>query len=500
MPNLAAMLAVATLFYCLFVFGAGSGLFRDSDAGWHIRNGEWILAHHALPRADIYSFSKPGQAWFAWEWGADVLLGLAHRADGLRGVTALMALVIAACSWLWCRLNFAAGGEFFLAALFSPLMLTCTSLHWLARPHVFSWLFLLALLLYGERCAKQDARFRWPELLGVAALTALWANIHASFFLAPVIALVYALGYVARPVLWPLASTDEHRKSKWFFCVALASLAGSLFNPYGWHLHAHVLQYLANDDLTSRIAEFQSFNFHDKDATPIVLAMAVAAAGGALAWVQKKVPHFLLAVLVLVGALRSARVIPLVALLLLPLANAAFKTALEAARGLRAQVRRSLDQVLLESQGMLRIDQKLSGALFMAGAMVLALLALRTTSISQTIGFPAGRFPVAASAAVERLPVESRILAPDSFGGYLIYRFKGERKVYFDGRSDFYGAAFMKQYVSLIQAQPGWQQIVSSFGFTHALLPDNSALKAALMESGWVTIHHDGVATLLARE
>jgi len=65
-PNLAAVLAVATLFYCLFVFGAGSQLFRDSDAGWHIRNGEWILTHQALPPADIYSFSKAGEPWFAW--------------------------------------------------------------------------------------------------------------------------------------------------------------------------------------------------------------------------------------------------------------------------------------------------------------------------------------------------------------------------------------------------------------------------------------------------
>jgi hypothetical protein len=497
-PNLAAILAVATLFYCLLVFGAGSQLFRDSDAGWHIRNGEWILAHHALPPADPYSFSKAGQQWLAWEWGSDVLLGLAHRADGLRGVTALMALVIAACSWLWCRLNFSAGGNFFLTALLAPLMLTSTSLHWLARPHVFSWLFLLALLLYAEHCAKLETPPRWPELLSVAALTAVWANLHASFFLAPVIALVYALAYVARPLLWPLDSIAEHRKAKWFLYVALASFAGSLLNPYGSQLHAHVLQYLANDDLTSHVAEFQSFNFHDKDATQVVLAMAVAAAGGLLAWGQKKLAHFLLAALFLVGALRSARVIPLVALLLLPLANGAFKTALESAKGLRAPLRRALDATLQESIGLLRIDQKLSGALFIAGAVVLALVALRAPAMSQAIGFPSTRFPVAASAALDRLPAESRVLAPDSYGGYLIYRFNGVRKVYFDGRSDFYGSEFMKQYLVLIQARPGWKELVRSFGFTHALLPGDSALQAALLESGWTTLYRDDVATLLA--
>jgi hypothetical protein len=89
------------------------------------------------------------------------------------------------------------------------------------------------------------------------------------------------------------------------------------------------------------------------------------------------------------------------------------------------------------------------------------------------------------------------VASSDLYGGYLIYRFNGERKVYFDGRSDFYGADFMKQYLVLITAQPGWQDIVHAFGFTHALLPNDSALKAALEQAGWMVVNKDAVATLL---
>ncbi len=198
LPNLAAMLAVATLCYCLFVFGGAEQLFRDSDSGWHIRSGEWILVHRSLPRTDPYSFSKPGQPWFLWEWGADVLMGAAHRIDGLRGVTALVAIAISACTWMWCRLHFAVGGDFFLTGLMAPAMITTVSLHWLARPHVFSWLFLLGALLYAER-----ARFGRLELAAVAGVTAVWANVHGSFFLAPVIGLIYAGSHLVRPMLAP---------------------------------------------------------------------------------------------------------------------------------------------------------------------------------------------------------------------------------------------------------------------------------------------------------
>ena len=85
-PDLAFATACVTLFYCLFLFQGYQKLFRDSDAGWHIRTGEAILATGNLPRTDPYSFTRGGQPWFAWEWLADVAIGGIHRALGLKGV------------------------------------------------------------------------------------------------------------------------------------------------------------------------------------------------------------------------------------------------------------------------------------------------------------------------------------------------------------------------------------------------------------------------------
>jgi hypothetical protein len=168
----------------------------------------------------------------------------------------------------------------------------------------------------------------------------------------------------------------------------------------------------------------------------------------------------------------------LVALLILPLANGAFTAALRGRLGYSARLR--------------LIDQRVTGVAFSAVAVLVMLLALR-----HPVGFPSNRFPVQAAQVVEKLPAEARLLAPDSFGGYLIYRFNGARKVFFDGRSDFYGAAFMKQYLVLMEARPGWQEILHSFRFTHALLPQDSALKAALEQAGWAPLYKDDVATLL---
>ena len=145
----------------------------------------------------------------------------------------------------------------------------------------------------------------------------------------------------------------------------------------------------------------------------------------------------------------------------------------------------------------LTLDGRLNGVPFAIVAVAALLLALRIPAAAARIGFPPDEFPVAASDAIEKLPPDARLLAPDKYGGYLIYRFDGARKVYFDGRSDFYGAALMKQYIELVQVRPGWEEILRSLNFTHALLPNRYSLAAALDQAGWKTIYKDNVCTLL---
>src|SRR5512140_2962345 len=88
---LPSMADLAFLLPIGFIFGRMGGahsLLADSDTGWHIRTGEWILAHGWVPARDIFSFSKPGEPWFAWEWLSDIILA------GLNGVGGLSAVAL----------------------------------------------------------------------------------------------------------------------------------------------------------------------------------------------------------------------------------------------------------------------------------------------------------------------------------------------------------------------------------------------------------------------
>jgi hypothetical protein len=468
-PDLAFATACVTLFYCLFLFQGYQKLFRDSDAGWHIRSGEAILATGTLPRTDPYSFTRGGQPWFAWEWMADVAVGRIHRSLGLKGVAVFYAVAISAGVWLWFRLQWALGGNFLIACAMAPLLLSTCNIHWLARPHVLSWIFLL-LAIFPRK----------PNLVVVALVTALWANVHASFFFAPLIALLFAL------------------EDRWYLKAAAVAAVAPLLNPYGPQLYVHVFRYLTDTGLLARIGEFQSFDFHSPGAAQIVATVILGVMGGTLALTQKRLHHFALTILITAMALRSARALPLSALLLLPIANAAITRWVKSGTGAFACQPRRHEELagesacppfLAYSANLRALDARFHGLALIPLVLVAAF------RLTPAAGFPADQFPVA---AYPHIPAGARLFAPDKFGGYLIYRSNGSLKVFFDGRSDLYGADFLKQYSRLVQVRPGWRAYWESFHFTHALLPADAPLLPALEQIGWRPLYQDKTATLLA--
>jgi len=458
LPDLALALALFTLLYALVFYRAPEQLFRDSDTGWHIRAGEKILLDRAVPRVDPYSFTRPGAPWYAWEWGADVAMGAAHRSGGLGGVVLLYLAAITVCTWLWVRLHWACDSNFWIVCLLASPLLTAAQLHWLARPHVFGWVWLLTALLLLER-----GKIPWALAL---ALSVVWTNTHGSFFLLPLLCIVYGAGVPA----------------------TIAAAAGTLVNPYGWDLHVHLVRYLSNTELLQRVAEFQSFNFHTGGAAQIAAVVLIGMAGVVSALAVGQWRRAAVVLLFTAIAIRSARGIPVLALAGLPLAGGAITAAFA-----RWPFWPAFGKAAFAYGDRLRdLQAPLRGWVAAILTIIIAVLAIRGSQP----GFPPKEFPIAAA---ERLKPGDRILAPDKYGGYLIYRFNGAIPVYFDGRSDFYGVEFMKEYVDLIELRAGWKQTIGKYGFTHALLPARFSLIPALENQGWTRTYHDETSVLLRR-
>jgi len=157
------------------LFGKPNGwqsLLGDGDTGWHIRTGDYILAHGAVPAQDIFSFSRPGQPWFAWEWLSDVIFAQCHRFWGLEGVAVLGGLLVclsAALLFAW-LLRRGTGAGIALGVTLAAA--SAASVHYLARPHLFSLVLLIAGLWLLDEDRREPTYWLWT----LVPMAAWWAN------------------------------------------------------------------------------------------------------------------------------------------------------------------------------------------------------------------------------------------------------------------------------------------------------------------------------------
>jgi len=92
------------------------------------------------------------------------------------------------------------------------------------------------------------------------------------------------------------------------------------------------------------------------------------------------------------------------------------------------------------------------------------------------------------------------VFTSDQWADYLIYHFYPTQRVFFDGRSDFYGPAIGDQYVHLFHGRYDWEQILDRHGFDVVLSPVEWPLCSLLKhEAGWRLVADDGKAVLFAR-
>ncbi len=277
------------LFWSLLAGPLSNRPLADADIGWHIRNGEQILAAHSLPRSDPFSSTMQGQPWFAWEWLYDILLGILHRACGLNGVVWLCALLVAAifALLLWQLLQ--RGTGLLLAILLMLLAEAAATIHLYARPHIVSWLFSLLWFAVLDRWEQwdehehEDGLPRWIPWFFPASML-LWVNLHGGWLFGLALLGIYTFAAFVDRVRAPdeVAAIRAWQRARAMASAFAVSAVATLVNPYGWRLHAHIYRYLGDRYLMNHIDEFRSPDFHgwsQRSFAVILLLVLVAFAG-----------------------------------------------------------------------------------------------------------------------------------------------------------------------------------------------------------------------------
>jgi hypothetical protein len=437
----------------------------DGDTFSHPAAGEWIIAHGAAPRVDLFSHSMAGATWIAHEWLSEALLTLAFRLGGWAGV-ALMTGAAAAGAALIVGLTAARElrGAPLLATVGLGLGLMTVGL--LARPHVLA-LPIAAAWSAGLLTARD--RGRSPPLALVPLMTA-WANMHGGFIFGLMLIGPFALEATAEsPARARLATARA------WTLFGLAALVAALINPYG--VEALILPFrLMGIENLSRISEWRPQDFSHPGTMELALLMLI---GLTLTrpFAMPPVRAALLVALVAI-ALQHSRHQVLLGILAPMLLARPIAAAVGGGRIVGDQ-RRMVGTALTAT---------LAAALAISGARLLA-------PIERVDGSAA---PISALKAVPPDLRAKPVINDYGFGGYLIF---SHVRPFIDARAELYGDPMLSLYDKL---QAGDLATIEStlerYDIAWAIFPPDARIVAILDRTpGWRRLYSDATAVVQVR-
>jgi hypothetical protein len=509
------------LFWSLLAGPLSNRPLADADIGWHIRTGELILATHSLPRTDPFSSTMQGQPWFAWEWLYDVLLGILDRACGLNGVVWLCALLVAAVFALLFSQLVRHGTGLPLAVVLMLLAEAASTIHLYARPHIVSWLFSLLWFVALERwenweCCTDLSLPCWIPWFFPISMS-LWVNLHGGWLFGMALLGIYTFTAFVETLRAhdAFAAVRIGRRARSMAEIWIVSAATTLFNPFGWRLHAHMYRYLTDTYLMNRIDEFRSPNFHGWAERSFAIILMLVVIAFATHRRKLQLSHLLVVLLAVYAGFYSSRNLPVSSMLLVLVAGPILWerfTSLADRPGAWEWLRKGAQRTAMFSERMGKQELDLRGHIWSVIAVTLAFaiclhggrLGSRPLIHAQ---FDPRKLPVAAvtflqnESGGDHQPPAAPVFSTDAWGGYLIYRMYPERRVVIDDRHDLYGSGRIQQYLILTQAEPGWQGVLKEWQIHTVLLPADSTLASLLREvpQDWRVTYEDKVALVFKK-
>ena len=491
-PSLSDCLFLSLLAWLFLAGPAGwPALLADGDTGWHIRTGQFILDGGGLPRRDLFSFSKPEAPWFAWEWLSEVALGGLERYAGLKGVVLAAALAACASMTLVFRQMLWRGAGLLVALAVCLLGAGASTVHYLARPHIFT----LALLAVSLWVLEGDRRRPSAALWWLVPLAVLWVNVHGGFLALLISLAVVALGTALEELFAkPRQERSWRRAGRYAGLLGACGLATTL-NPYGVRLHAHILGYLRSDWIREAVDEFQSPRFRSEAMMQfeVLLFAGVLTAGILLA--RREFTDALLVLVWAHAALVSVRHVPVYVVAATPVWAGHLGRWWQQWAGRRPP--RSLAHILRgieedAAPGFRRTS--------LWAALAVAALAAGLWPARWPRDFPEEKFPVQLVERHGGILRGTRGFTSDQWADYLIYRFYPRQRVFIDGRSDFYGPELGKLYLKLSHAQGDWAEAVRRYGFQWVLAPPEWPLVTLLRRDPcWRVVEEGPRAVLFER-
>jgi hypothetical protein len=443
---------------------------NDPDIWWHLRTGEWILQHHAVPRVDPFSWSNAGKPWPAYSWLFELLVVKVFQRFGLVGIVGYSAAMVLAITVAMRHLVQRLQSDFSIVVLLTFATLYSLGHLYTPRPWMFTILFFVLeidILMHVRRTG------RVRELAWLPLIFALWSNLHIQFIdglLVLGLALVEAIA-----AHWSIGEKTRLRVP-WLAAAFTGSVAATLVNPFGWHIYRIAYDLAAQPGVLDKINELKAIPFRDlTDYCVLFLALASAAA---LAWSRRfrffEIGLLLFAVGVSFRSQRDVWVMAAAgAAILASTITGTQRTTVRLPRFAPAVAAIVAALAILAGIRVWHVNTKLLDA-----------------EIAKTL-------PVEAVNAIRTNGYGGPLYNDFNWGGYLIWALR--MPVSLDGRAAFYGDQAIDRSIATWNAEPDWASDPELKSAGLVIGPVKAPLTQMLrMDSHYKLVYEDKVAAVFA--
>ena len=459
----------------IFALAVRQSVFIDPDLWWHLQTGQDIVASRAIPQTDIYSFTKAGSEWVTHEWLSEVLIYAIYRVSGWAGLLFVFSGFITAAFYLVYR---RCTGKPYIAAFAVLLAVAASSALFGVRPQMIT-LLLASTFITFLTSYSSDGKSR--RLYWMAPLMLLWVNLHAGYAL--------GLGLIGL-YLVSLALDRKWELIPRLLMALIACAAVVPLNPNGFRMFSYPLETLRSPSMAAFIQEWASPNFHQPMFVPLALFLFLLVAVLALSSKRLRASEVFLLFVTGLAALRSARHIPIFALIATPIfAQQVWELML--ARGWELR--------LNAPQGSKPRTAVLFAVLLLLAPAVLDIALIKHFVTNQAV-YEAKNYPQAAVNFLESKKLPGPIYNRYGWGGYLIRRFHGAYPVYIDGRADVYGDKFMYETFNTYDGGTGWFEPLDRLSVRTVLISPDAPLASLLRnDQEWLKVYEDDQAIIFTR-
>jgi len=480
------------VFITLIVFFIALRIPFDTDFFWHLNAGKVMVEQRSPLLTDVFSFTKLNITWVNHSWLSQIVFYLIYKFFGYIGIMVFVAIVATKTMYLIYRSMI---GSSLLKSFLIIFAVLISAVVWSPRPQILS-LLCFAILTHLLQTYDQTSNIKVLIYIGILFLV--WSNLHAGFSLGIIFLILFIIGKFIGLFVENANVFSEKKKIRSLFLLLLICIIIVCINPNGINTWKVQFDTVSINTLQNQIDEWSSPDFHKIEQQPFLwiwlLFVFFLGVTSYKLRIQEILPILAFGYLGFIAKRNYA----LFAIVIFPILSRMIVSFFE----------KNIRESSIFKQWMISIGkrnivpkpifQKIINYFFIT--LIGLAIFIKISFLGNTIVLNAYEdklFPARAMSFLNQNPIpKGNLLNSYAWGGYINWK-NPEIKVFVDGRTDLFGDLVLKDWVSLVNAELGYEDLLKKYGISWLLIEKESPITARLLENGWQVYYSDYDAIIL---